>query len=127
MLENSNEYKILVPNITRKTFNWFSITNLPHLIGGDSLMIKGNTEEDTYWRNNYHTTTYYSQGYDYDTDYRSAYDYGYRARHHFNTANDFESVEDNLRTDWEQFKGSSRLTWDQARLAARDAWYRIKR
>ncbi len=48
MLENSNEYKILVPNITRKTFNWFSITNLPHLIGGDSLMIKGNTEEDTF-------------------------------------------------------------------------------
>ena len=77
--------------------------------------------------NNYNTTTYYSQGYDYDTDYRSAYDYGYRARHHFNTANDFESVENDLRNDWEQFKGSSRLTWDQARLAARDAWYRIKR
>ena len=89
--------------------------------------LEGNTEEDAYWRDNYATTSYYAQGYDYDTDYRSAYDYGYRARHHFNDANDFDSVENELRQDWAQFKGQSRLSWDQARLAARDAWYRIER
>lgn len=48
MEENLNEYKIIVPNVTRKTENWFSITNLPYYIAGDVLMIKGNTQEDTF-------------------------------------------------------------------------------
>ena len=85
--------------------------------------LEGNTEEDTYWRNNYNKRLTIAKAMITIHDYRSAYDYGYRARHHFNTANEFESVENDLRNDWEQFKGSSRLTWDQARLAARDAWY----
>lgn len=44
-----NEYKIIVPCLTRKQDKWFSITNLPFYIAGDVLMIKGNTDFDTFY------------------------------------------------------------------------------
>jgi len=48
MDENLDRFKIIVPNMTRKTENWFSITNLPYYIAGDTLMIKGNSKKDTF-------------------------------------------------------------------------------
>ena len=82
-------------------------------------VFEGNTDEDTYWRNNHTNASYYNDKYDYDTDYRSAYSYGYTQRHKYGTNQSFDVIEADLRRDWESAKGHSRLAWEDAKDADR--------
>jgi len=49
MEQHKENYKIIVPNITRKTKEWFSITNKPYYISSDSLMITSDNQEEIFF------------------------------------------------------------------------------
>lgn len=48
MDKHLNSYKIIVPSLTRKDNEWFSITNLPYYVSGDCLIIVGKNEYYTF-------------------------------------------------------------------------------
>ena len=84
------------------------------------------TEEDAYWKSNYHNAPYHEQGYEY-SDYAPAYRVGYEGfGRHAGTGKDFNDVEGNLAEEYESSRGDSKLTWDKAKAATRDAWNRVK-
>jgi len=47
MEKHLNDFKIVVPHLTRKTEKWFGLTKEPYYIAGDCLYIVGNCEEKT--------------------------------------------------------------------------------
>lgn len=49
MEHHKDNYKIVLPCITRKTNNWFSLTKLPYLISGDVLMITSENEDNLFY------------------------------------------------------------------------------
>jgi hypothetical protein len=79
------------------------------------------TEEDAYWRGNYHARPYVTKGATYE-EYEPAYRYGWESRSQY-TGQRFDDVEGQLQSDWNRSKCN--LTWDKARPAVRDAWDRI--
>jgi hypothetical protein len=82
------------------------------------------TEEDAYWRDNYHRRPYADSTLSYD-HYRPAFRYGWesRARHE---GRRWAEVERDLERGWRENRGESRLGWSHAKLAARDAWQRVE-
>lgn len=81
------------------------------------------TEEDTYWRDNYHRRPYADDTLSYD-HYRPAYRYGWESRARFDGRR-WTEVEKDLERGWRENRGTSRLGWGDARQAARDAWQRV--
>lgn len=81
------------------------------------------TEEDAYWRDNYHRRPYADDTLSYDY-YRPAYRYGWESRTRF-AGRRWDEVERDLERGWRENRGPSRLGWTDARLAARDAWQRV--
>ena len=82
------------------------------------------TDEEAFWRDNYHREPYYEAGRTFD-DYGPAYRLGLEARGDY--IGTFDQTESRLATHWDVRKESSSLRWDQARVATRAAWNRIDR
>ena len=81
------------------------------------------TEEDAFWRANYHNRPY-AAGRTYD-DLSPAYRYGWESRSRYGNK-PFDEVESDLARGWDRVKGESKLGWDQAKLAVKDAWHRVE-
>ena len=82
------------------------------------------TDEEAYWRDNYHREPYYEAGRSFD-DYGPAYRLGLAARGDYSGT--FDQTESRLATHWDVRKEGSTLSWDQARAASRAAWSRVDR
>jgi uncharacterized protein (TIGR02284 family) len=82
------------------------------------------TDEEAYWRDNYHREPYYEAGRTFD-DYGPAYRLGLQARGDY--IGTFDQTESRLATHWDVRKERSTLSWDEARVASRAAWDRIDR
>ena len=82
------------------------------------------TDEEAYWRDNYHREPYYETGRTFD-DYGPAYRLGLEARGDYTGT--FEQTESRLATHWDGKKERSNLNWDQAKVASRAAWNRVDR
>jgi uncharacterized protein (TIGR02284 family) len=80
------------------------------------------TDEEAYWRDNYHREPYFEAGRTFD-DYGPAYRLGLEARGDY--IGTFDQTESRLATHWDVKKERSTLSWDQARLASRAAWNRV--
>jgi phage tail tape-measure protein len=80
------------------------------------------TEEDAFWRDNYHHRPY-AAGRKYE-ELAPAYRYGWesRARHADHT---WDQAEHHLEHGWEKARGESKLKWHEAKHAAQDAWNRV--
>jgi hypothetical protein len=83
------------------------------------------TDEDAYWRSNYHTRPYASSERSY-ADYQSGYRYGYDSAHRYADQN-WDEVEPYLSRDWSTYEHRGTSTWEQIKGAVRDAWDRITR
>ena len=82
------------------------------------------TTEAAYWRDEYRNRDYYSADLDYEAEVAPAYQYGWESRGNAETDN-WDAVEENLRSRWQSSRGNSTLDWDRARPAVRDAWNRV--
>jgi hypothetical protein len=92
---------------------------------GSTLGTHFDTNEDSYWRQNFSSRPYAS-GQSYD-DYRPAYQYGYDAASRYRGRR-FEDVEPELSRGWDQAgAGGASLTWAHVKNAVRDAWDRVER
>lgn len=82
------------------------------------------SEEDRFWRANYHTRPYTDDDAAYDV-YRPAFRFGWESRIRYFDRR-WDDVEPTLAHQWER-RHESELTWARARAAARDAWNRAER
>jgi uncharacterized protein (TIGR02271 family) len=83
------------------------------------------TEEDAYWRENFHTRPYVKKDASYDM-YRPAYLYGVTV-HKKHGGRPFDEVEADLSKGWPKARGKSPLPWNKVREAVRDAYDRTIR
>ncbi|WP_255990847.1 hypothetical protein [Chitinolyticbacter albus] len=81
------------------------------------------TEEDEYWRSNFHNEPYVEEGSDFER-YAPAYRTGYLGRGRYPDSS-FEASVTELRDDYYANRGDSDLEWDDVREAARASWQRI--
>ena len=81
------------------------------------------TEEEKYWRSNYHTRPYASSERNYEY-YEPGYRYGYEAANRYQDRS-WTDVESDLSHDWNKYEHRGTSTWEQVKDAVRDAWDRV--
>jgi uncharacterized protein (TIGR02284 family) len=79
------------------------------------------TEEDIFWRENYHREPYYVGGRSYD-QYRPAYELGWSSVGRYE--GDFDAIEPRLADDWRARHTDAGLAWTDVRPATRAAYER---
>lgn len=82
------------------------------------------TNEDSYWRENFSSRPY-AAGRSYD-DYRPAYQYGYDTADRYRGRR-FEDVENELSSGWTSANTGAGPSWHNVKEAVRDAWHRVER
>lgn len=79
------------------------------------------TNEDAYWRENYHREPYFVGGRTYD-QYRPAYELGWSSVGRYE--GDYDAVEPRLADDWRARHGNDGLAWTDVQPATRAAYER---
>ncbi|MGF1634065.1 MAG: hypothetical protein ACFCVE_09480 [Phycisphaerae bacterium] len=107
------------------------------LIGGISGAIVGGgighgigeavdpTEEESYWRDNYHSRPYVEKGREYE-DYGPAYRTGVAAGGSVPPDTDYDHAEPHVRSAYDEHRHENHMDYDKARPAIRDAYDRVQ-
>lgn len=80
-------------------------------------------DEESYWRDNWHTRPYAKadRGFDH---YSPGYRYGFDAAHKYR-GRQWNDVEPDLRSGWDSSEHRGQSTWEHMKDAVRDGWNRV--